>query len=157
MSGSEKQLSEAEKEIKRLILDNTFVGRVASFTRDYPNGEPAVAGAMTAAHAIAKLFEDQEAEHHTWMLEAHLKRGELEAELADAKITIGALEATIETREEMEEELRARVEWMAKHIETALRHLGENNPETVNWLRVAVNELNEALSAGEFGVEGGAK
>ena len=43
-----------EKEIERLILDNTFVGRVASFTEEYPDGEPAVRGAGVAAHAIAE-------------------------------------------------------------------------------------------------------
>ena len=47
-----------EKKIERLILDNTFVGRVASFTKEHPDGEPAVRGAGEAAHAIAKKLAE---------------------------------------------------------------------------------------------------
>ena len=47
-----------EKGLEQLILDNTFVGRVASFTEEYPDGEPTVRGAGLAAHAVAnKLAE----------------------------------------------------------------------------------------------------
>ena len=48
-----------EKEFERLILDNTFVGRVASFTKEHPDGEPAVRGARAAAHAIAEKMAER--------------------------------------------------------------------------------------------------
>ena len=48
----------SEKELERLILDNTFVGRVASFTEEHPDGEPAVRGAGAAAHAIAEKLAE---------------------------------------------------------------------------------------------------
>ena len=51
-----------EKKIERLILDNTFVGRVASFTEEHPDGELAVRGAGEAARAIAEKIREAEEE-----------------------------------------------------------------------------------------------